>query len=190
MVALDRAETETRWYLLETTRAYALGKLADSDESGLTARRHAEYCLALFAPFATEGQLQAALDDLGRYRREIDNLRAALNWAFASDGDAAVGVALAAAGADFWAAVSLVAEACKWSGTALARIGAAAGTRSEMILQCSLGMSLIFTKGMVDDAREALTRGLSLARTFDGFRLSATGDAQALAVLVPRGCIR
>ena len=116
LVALDRAETETRWYLLETTRAYALEKLADSGESGLTARRHAEYCLALFAPFATEGQLQAALDDLGRYRREIDNLRAALNWAFASGGDAAVGVALAATGADFWAAVSLVAEACKWSG--------------------------------------------------------------------------
>ncbi len=169
LVALDRTETETRWYLLETTRAYALGKLADSDESGLTARRHAEYCLALFAPFATEGQLQAALDDLGRYRREIDNLRAALNWAFASGGDAAVGVALAATGADFWAAVSLVAEARKWSGTALARIGAAAGTRSEMILQCSLGASLIFTEGMVDEAREALTRGLSLARTFTDF---------------------
>ncbi len=165
LVALDRAETETRWYLLETTRAYALEKLTDCGESGPTARRHAEYCLALFAPFA-KGQLQAALDDLGLYRREIDNLRAALNWAFGADGDAAIGVALAAAGADFWVAVSLVAESCKWSGVALARIGAAAGTRWEMILQCSLGASLIFTRGMVDEAWEALTRGLSLARTF------------------------
>ncbi len=169
LIALTRAETEARWHLLETTRAYALEKLADSGESGLTARRLAEYCLALFAPFATAGQLQAALDDLGLYRREIDNLRAALNWAFASEGDAALGVALAAAGADFWVAVSLVAESCKWSATALARIGAAAGTRWEMILQCSLGMSLIFTKGMDDDLREALTRGLSLAQTFADF---------------------
>jgi non-specific serine/threonine protein kinase len=169
LVALNRAETETHWYLLETTRAYAFEKLAESGESGLTARRHAEYYLALFAPFAAAGQLQAALDDLGLYRREIDNLRAALNWAFASDGDAALGVALAATGADFWVAVSLVAESCKWSATALARIGAAAGTRWEMILQCSLGMSLIFTKGMDDDVREALTRGLSLARTFADF---------------------
>ena len=38
-----------------------------------------------------------------------------------------------------------------------------------MILQCSLGASLIFTEGMVDEAREALTRGLSLARTFTDF---------------------
>ena len=169
LVALDRAETETRWYLLETTRAYALEKLADSGESGVTARRHAEYCLALFAPFATEGQLQTALDDVGLYRREIDNLRAALYWAFSPGGDAAVGIDLAVAGADFWVAVSLVAEACKWSGMALARIGAAAGTRQEMILQCSLGASLIFTKGTIDEARQALTRGLSLARTLTDF---------------------
>jgi non-specific serine/threonine protein kinase len=169
LVAFDRSEAETRWYLLETTRAYALEKLAGSGESGLTARRHAEYCLALFAPFATEGQLPVALDNLAMYRREIDNLRAALNWAFAADGDVAVGVALAATGADFWGAVSLVAESCKWSATALARIGAAVGTRWEMILQCSLGMSLIFTKGTVNEAREALTRGLSLARTFADF---------------------
>ena len=197
LVALDRAETRTRWYLLESTRAYALEKLADSHESELTAWRHAEYFLALFAPFATEGRLQAALDDLGLYRREIDNFRTALNWAFSSGGDAGVGVALAAVGADFWVAVSLVAEACKWSRMALARIGAAAKTRREMILQCSLGTSLIFTEGMIDEARRALTRGLSLARTLANvdyqqrtlhklwlfaFREAALDDALAMAL--------
>jgi non-specific serine/threonine protein kinase len=196
LVALDRARTESRWYLLETTRVYALEKLADSGSAALTARRHAEYCLALYAPFATAGQLQAALDDLGQYRREIDNLRAALYWAFSSDGDAGLGVALAAAGADFWVAASLMAEACKWSGTALARIGDAQGTRSEMILQSGLGMSLIFTEGTVDEARQALTRGLSLARTLTDFdyqqrtthtlwlfalRVAAIDDALAIA---------
>ena len=82
LLALDRAETETRWYLLETTRAYGFGKLAESGEAEELARRHAEYCVALFAPFASEGQLRTALNDLGLYRREIDNLRTALNWAF------------------------------------------------------------------------------------------------------------
>ena len=38
-----------------------------------------------------------------------------------------------------------------------------------MILQCNLGMSLTYTRGMVDDARKALTRGLSLAQTFVDF---------------------
>ena len=65
--------------------------------------------------------------------------------------------------------VSLVAESCEWSGKALAQIGSAAGTRYEMILQCNLGMTLTYTRGMVDDARKALTRGLSLAQTFVDF---------------------
>ena len=38
-----------------------------------------------------------------------------------------------------------------------------------MILQCNLGMSLTYTRGMVDDARNALTRGLALAQTFADF---------------------
>ena len=110
LVSLSQSENVPRWNLLETTRAYASGKLEESGEAYETARLQAEFYLALFALFATENQLQAAIDDLGTYRREIDNFRAALNWAFSADGDAAIGVALAAAGADFWVAVSLVAE--------------------------------------------------------------------------------
>jgi non-specific serine/threonine protein kinase len=196
LVSLSQSENVPRWHLLETTRAYASGKLGESGEAAETARLQADFYLALFALFATENQLQAAIDDLGTYRREIDNFRAALNWAFSADGDAAIGVALAAAGADFWVAVSLVAESCEWSGKALARIGSAAGTRYEMILQCNLAMSLIYTKGMIDDARKALTRALSLAQTFADFdyqqrttfglwlfsaRFSALNDALAVA---------
>ena len=169
LIMQDNSDAGNRWYLLETTRAYALEKLEDSGEAQEVARRQAEFCLALFAPFGTEGQLQAAIDDLGRYRAEIDNLRAALYWAFSSGGDAALGVALAAATADFWAAASLMPEACEWARTALARIGEATDTRDEMILQCSLGITLIYTTGMNNDAREALTRALALARQLADF---------------------
>jgi non-specific serine/threonine protein kinase len=108
----------------------------------------------------------------------------------------ALGVALAAAAADFWAAASLMPEACLWAGKALARIGDAAGTRFEMILQCSLGITLTLTRGMNDDARGALRRALTLAREFADFdyqqrvtshlwmflvRASALNDALAMA---------
>jgi non-specific serine/threonine protein kinase len=169
LVSLSQSDTVPRWRLLETTRAYAFGKLEETSEASQTARRDAEFYVGLFTLFAAENQLHAAIDDLGTYRREIDNFRAALNWAFSVDGDTTIGVALAAAGADFWVAVSLVAESCEWSGKALAQIGSAAGTRYEMILQCNLGMTLTYTRGMVDDARKALTRGLFLAQTFVDF---------------------
>jgi non-specific serine/threonine protein kinase len=163
LLAFDRSEAETRWYLLETTRAYALEKLAESGESGPTARRHTEFYQTLFTSFATEGRT-AVVNNLGRYRRETDNLRAALNWAFSSDGDAAMGVAVAGAAADFWLAASLVAEASEWSSKALARIGDAAGTRCEMALQHNLGRALTHTHGMTDGAHAALTRAMTLAR--------------------------
>ncbi len=196
LVMPDKLETDTRWYLLETTRAYALERLGDSGEAGQVAELHAKFYLAFFAPFATEGQLQIALDNLATYRRELDNFRAALNWSFSADGDTATGVALAAAGADFWSGISLLAEGCEWAGMALARSGTAAGTRSEMILQCSFGFTLIFTRGMVGPAREALARGLTVAKTLGDFdyqqrstlglwlfaaRSSALRDALAIA---------
>lgn len=167
LVTLDRSETTQRWRLLETVRAYLLEKLVGSAEHEEVMHRHALFYLSLFGPFANAGQLQAAIDELNGYRREIDNLRAALKWALANDGDPALGVALAATATDFWIAVSLVAESCEWAGKALARIGDAAAGRHEMILQCGLGFALIYTQGSSVHARAALTRALILARELE-----------------------
>jgi non-specific serine/threonine protein kinase len=169
LVAPDDSKMAWRWRLLETTRVYALEKLRESGEAGRTARRHAEFYCTLFVQFASDGQFQAPIEDLRRYREEVDNLRAALNWAFSPDGDAALGVELAAAAADFWNAMSLLTEACEWAEQATARIGNAVGTRSEMILQCSLGVALTYTRGMTVLARAALTRALALAEEFADF---------------------
>ena len=169
LVVMDRAESEIRWYLLETTRAYAFDKLAKSGEARRIAQRHAEFCSVLFSPFATEEQHQAPIHDLRPWRREIDNLRSALVWAFSANGDASLGVALATAAADFWSAISLVAESCKWANKALKRIGDAEGTRSEMILRYHLGLTLMITKGMTDGARAALMRAMTLAREHADF---------------------
>lgn len=169
LVTLDGSDADRRWRLLETVRVYSRDKLVESGEYGQAVRRLAEFALTLFAPFAIESQLQTSVDDLSRYRREVDSLRAALNWAFSSGGDTVLGVELAATTSDFWVAVSLVAEAAEWADKALAQIGNAASTRSEMILLCSLGFALIYTKGMGPRAREVLMRALALAREFQDF---------------------
>ena len=169
LLAVDEGASVPRWRMLETTRAYGLEKLHENGEAVAAMGRHAEFCLTLFAPFASRDGLQTAIDTLESYRREIDNLRAVLTWALSPEGDGALGVALAASAADFWVAVSQIAEAGEWASKALALIGDGSGSRHEMVLRCSLGMALIYTKGMIVPAREALTRALALAQEFSDF---------------------
>jgi non-specific serine/threonine protein kinase len=169
LVTIDGSESARRWRLLDTVRVYAFEKLTASAEYGEAVRGLAEFCLALFAPFAKESGLQAATHDLDRFRREVDNLRAALNWTFSPVGDSALGVRLAVTVTDFWIAISLVSECCEWAEKALAQIGSEAGTRSEMILQGGLGIALIYTQGMGSRAREVLMRTLAIARRLDDF---------------------
>jgi non-specific serine/threonine protein kinase len=165
LVAADVTGTTPRFRLLDTTRAYAAEKLAESGEATRTARRHAEFYLALFAAVRSQG----AIENLSRHLLEVDNLRAALNWAFSAGGDAFLGTELAAESIDFWGAASLLGECCEWAEKALAEIGAAAGTRREMVLRCGLGTALIYSRGQSSLAREALTAGLALARKFEDF---------------------
>ena len=169
LVTLDGPETARRWRLLDTVRVYSLEKLAGGGEREEVMRRLAKFYLTLFAPFGFASQLQAAIDDISPCRREIDNLRAALSWAFSPGGDTTLGVELAATASDFWVAASLTAEACGWAEKALTQIGDAAGTRYEMVLRCSLGFALIFTQGSSAHARKDLTRALALARKFEDF---------------------
>ncbi len=169
LLAVDEGASPPRWRMLETTRAYALEKLHESGEAADSIRRHTEFLLTLFAPFSSRDRLQAAIDAIGSYRREIDNLRAALSWALSPDGDALLGVALAATAADFWVAVSQIAEASEWASKASALIADDTGSRHEMVLQCNFGMALIYTRGMIAPAREALLRALALAQEFADF---------------------
>ncbi|MBZ9653642.1 ATP-binding protein [Phyllobacterium lublinensis] len=169
LVTLDGSENARRWRLLETVRVYSLEKLTQSGKHDQVMRRLAEFSLTQFAPFLIESEHRAAIDNLNYYRREVDNLRAALNWAFSADGDAALGVRLAATTSDFWVAASLVVEARYWAGKALEQIGDATDTRFEMVLRCSLGFALIYAEGMSSHTREILIRALDLARRLGDF---------------------
>ena len=87
---------ESRWRLLETTRAYVLGKLAASNETDQMAQRHAEYFRDLIATL-----YQALAKWTWRWSRmssifvrKIDNVRAALDRALAPGGDTRLGMLL------------------------------------------------------------------------------------------------
>src|SRR5580692_4179299 len=88
-VALDKSGAGARWTLLETIRAYALEKLAESGENNDAQRRHAAYFRYLFAPQARDARSSLSDEDLARGVREIDNVRGALDWSFSPAGDRA-----------------------------------------------------------------------------------------------------
>jgi predicted ATPase/DNA-binding winged helix-turn-helix (wHTH) protein len=104
------AAPPTRWRLLETIRAYALEELARNGEHPGAARRHAEYLRDLVSPVAAGSRAWLSRDDVSRCGRELDNVRAALDWAFSPDGDTEIGAGLTAAFAPIWQALSLMGE--------------------------------------------------------------------------------
>ena len=158
------------WYrLADTTRSYALKKLEENGERDRLARRHAEYYCDLFQRAEAEFGARPISEWLAEHRPRLDNLRAALNWAFSDAGISQLGVRLAAKTVDFWLSTSLLPECYDWCTRALAQPGVEAGTCDEMLLQCGLGISLIRTKGMKAEAEAALTRAAALSEELPDF---------------------
>jgi predicted ATPase len=110
LVAVEIDGAIARYRLLDTTQAYALEKLADSGERERLARRHAQYYRDLFERAETGWEARPTAEWPGGYGRQIDNLRAALDWAFSPGGDAMIGVALTAVAVPLWMQLSLMEE--------------------------------------------------------------------------------
>jgi predicted ATPase/DNA-binding winged helix-turn-helix (wHTH) protein len=140
---------EGRLRLLDTTRAFALQRLAKSDEQNLFRRRHALYFTDLFRRGAGE-------DGSGWSKAlgiEVDNLRAASNWAFSTAGETEIGIELAAASASTWMGMSLLTECREWMRKAISRLDDVnSGTRQEMVIQSALASCMMFTGGMTDES--------------------------------------
>ena len=165
LVTADIGGGAEHYRLLETTRAYALERLTESGELASTGRRHAEYYRDLFEKAATELETRPVAEWLAAYKPRIDNLRAALDWAFAPDGAPSVGVALTVAAVPLWMHLSVLDECRGRVEQALSNLGSSTsrGTREEMQLYAALGASLIYTKGPGPESGSAWTNALQIA---------------------------
>lgn len=97
LIVVDRSGPFLRYRLLETMRAYSQQKLLEAGETRDTRRRHALYMREFLAP-ALDGFLGNSEQAVRRFGPEIDNLRAALEWAFDIEGDSTLAVTLVANG--------------------------------------------------------------------------------------------
>jgi predicted ATPase/DNA-binding winged helix-turn-helix (wHTH) protein len=160
LVVADVDGAKPRFRLLDTTRAYAIEKLDESGERDVIARRHAEHYRALFTRAEGDVAARPRGEWLADYAPEIDNLRAALDWALSPGGDGAIGVALTAGAAPLWLHLSLLTECRRRVKQALGVL--AAGTRDpreEMRLHAALGVST----SEASEMGEAFTKALDLA---------------------------
>jgi predicted ATPase/DNA-binding winged helix-turn-helix (wHTH) protein len=169
LVAKSLATTDNGCYrLLDTTRAYVLGKLIDSGEADKTAQRHALYFCEVLDRDDNDTPTTSEIYGNSAYRKQLGNIRAALEWCFFERGDRQVGILLAAASARFFLEMSLWTECHRWSERAIAALDdMSRGTHRELELQAALGLSLMFTKGNSEQVRQALLRGLELAEKLE-----------------------
>src|SRR6516164_5893558 len=110
LVTKDVDGAAVHYLLLETTRAYAREKLAEAGELEETARKHAEFYRDLCGQAEAEWPTRPAAEWQADYGTQIDNVRAALDWAFSPRGDASIGVALTAAAVPLWCQLSMLDE--------------------------------------------------------------------------------
>jgi len=175
LVSADFGGAIGHYRLLETTRAYASEKLAESGELESVARRHAEYCRDLFENAPAEWERHSSADWLAAYRAEIDNVRSALDWSFSPGGDVAIGVALSAAAVPLMFDLSFMEECRRRSERALAAVeaGATGGTRSEMQLRAALAAALVYTRGPSPETVLAWNRVLEIATRLEDVEYQA-----------------
>ena len=123
LVIADTDRTDARYRLLETTRAYALEKLAESGETDPIQRQHAQYFRERFDCAPDDWLRMREEDWRAVYLPEVDNVRIALDWALGSGGVAAIGIGLCSASGPMWMELSLADEGRWRIEAASARVG-------------------------------------------------------------------
>jgi len=121
LVIADVTDAGTRYRLLDTMREYCMEKLDVARERQLASQRHARYFRDRFEHALHEWLQRSDLHWNAVYLAERDNVRAALDWAFSPEGDADIGIALAAYSGPAWLLWSLRSEGLARIELALAR---------------------------------------------------------------------
>jgi predicted ATPase/DNA-binding winged helix-turn-helix (wHTH) protein len=182
LLAVTVDGTTARYRLLDTTRAYALEKLVESGELQTVARRHAEFYRKIFERAEAEWETQPTAEWLAHYRWRINNLRAALDWAFSPDGDTSTGMALTTAAVPLWIHLSLMDECRSRVEQALLSAEPSRDAPRGMKLYTALATSLTYTGGTASELEAAWAKTLELAERLDDteYRLRAVWELWTL----------
>ena len=171
-LVVAEAGTEPRYRLLETNRAFAMEKLQEAGETESALRNHAQAVLAVFEESRANEFVLSTEQRLDRYLPDLDNVRAALDWAAGAAGDRQLHIALAGAIAWIWVSAGLRPEGLRRTQLAMDNIDSATPPQWEARLRGSWSLMAHPAVGALEIAADA--RAIELYR--------ALGNRQALLV--------
>jgi predicted ATPase/DNA-binding winged helix-turn-helix (wHTH) protein len=175
LVAADTSDATTHFRLLDTTRAYASQKLVETGEADRIAYRHAFYYRELLSRIGAKTRgLGAKLDRTGAAVTEagivtqghvINDVRAALDWAYSDHGDPTLAVDLTAAAAPVWIHHLLIDECRERIEQAIALFDkkVCRDARRDLQLFSSLAVAHMESTGDASKIDEAWSRAAELA---------------------------
>ncbi len=182
LVVVEHEQSEAvRYRLLETVRQYAREKLFATGEGELARQRQLKYFLGLAERARVEltGPKQVAW--IKRLEAELDNIRAALEWALESDIQA--GLRLAGALRRYWGAHSPPGDGIDWLLQLLSHPAAAARTPARAQALAALASLNVWEEFM--QAQALAEEALKLYEEF----ADSAGAAFALFVLGQTRCL-
>ena len=165
LIITDVSGPDVLYRLLHVTRAYATEKLVEAREQGIVLRRHAERCCAVLDGAQAKWEFMTREEWLARYRYLMDDVRAALDWAFSGGGDLDIGVALTTVSLPFGFQLCQIAEFKRRAELALERLTRASPPQwvAELRLNVALGALYKNTEDSEEGFLKAYARAEELA---------------------------
>jgi predicted ATPase/DNA-binding winged helix-turn-helix (wHTH) protein len=163
------------YHLLDTTRDFALGRLREAGRIHEISRRHAVFLLDTLRRIETESHGLGAADWSEVRRRELANMRAALNWVYESDAADSLKLALSAVAARILLDLSLVEQCRRRATQALLWMAQhqAHDLALEMRLRKVLALASYYTPGPVAETVEMLERAFAISESLNDVEFRA-----------------
>ena len=198
----ETATGEKRYSFLETIRQYARDKLIESNVLSKARDLHLNYYLRFGEEVESQLEGTQMLPALNKLEPELDNIRAALEWALQHNPETALRLAVSLT--YFWQGRGHITEGRQWLGEALSRWESSPieYSRSQKVLKAKALYSngvLTFAQGELIATRSVLTESVRLAREAGeqhtlvmslvmlGFTVIWLGDSAAAESVIEEG---
>ncbi|MEU6674444.1 BTAD domain-containing putative transcriptional regulator [Streptomyces sp. NPDC046925] len=191
ILSMGSRERRTRYRLLETIRQYGGRRLRALGQETVLRRRHLDYYRTMAATTAAQWCSPLEVDWLTALRRELPNIRAALDFSATQPGEAGAGLEITVnlTRTRFWFFSSTLGEGRHWFERTLAPVLPAAVADPALVGAMTLRAWVAMCQGEQDTARTYLTACHRLAGRIPGSEpLPSVLFIQGADAILIRGC--